>query len=147
MVFALPVGFSHYDALAGGELHLGPHGAPEAQRFRLELDKYANFHMPGSVFEYDVPEGALAWLVDLPDGELFDIAFVDRGLEKELEQEIGMELERNKVYFDIMLTLKAGLDPTAGHISIHTKFLRKPAAEGVAQINDRINRDLADGLT
>ena len=146
IMFALPVGFAHFDALAGGEMQVGPHGASEDQRLKFKLDDYVNFAMSGSVFDYEVPDGALQWLVDLHNGELFDVAFVDVGLAKELEEEIGMELERNKTYFDIMVSLKAGLDPTAGHISISTKFVRKPAAEGVAQINDRVNRDLADGL-
>ena len=146
VLFALPVGFGHFDALAGGEMQIGGHGFAEAQRLKIKLDDYVNFAMSSSLFHYSVPEGALQWLVDLPNGGLFDIAFVDVGLEKELEKEVGMELERNKTYFDIMVSLKAGLDPTAGHISINTKFVRKPAAEGVAQINDRVNRDLADGL-
>ena len=146
LLFALPVGFGHFDALMGGEMQIGRHGAPESQRLKIKLDDYSNFAMSSSLFTYNVPPGSLSWLSQLQNGELFDIAFIDVGLEKELEQEIGMELERNKTYFDIMVTLKAGLDPTAGHISINTKFVRKPAAEGVAQINDRVNRDLADGL-
>ena len=146
LLFALPVGFGHFDALMGGEMQIGRHGAPESQRLKIKLDDYSNFAMSSSLFTYNVPPGSLSWLSQLQNGELFDIAFIDVGLEKELEQEVGMELERNKTYFDIMVTLKAGLDPTAGHISIHTKFTRKPAAEGVAQINDRVNRDLADGL-
>lgn len=144
--FALPVGFAHFDALMGGELQIGRHGALENQRLKIKLDDYSNFAMSSSLFTYNVPPGTLGWLSQLQDGDLFDIAFIDIGLEKELEREIGMELERNKTYFDIMVTLKTGLDPTAGHISIHTRFLRKPAAEGVAQINDRITRDLAEGL-
>ena len=146
LLFALPVGFEHFASLRGGELQIGQHSAPEGERFKLKLDDYANFSMPSSLFEYDVPPGALDWLAATADGGLFDVAFVDAGMEADLEEEIGTELERNQTYFDIMVTLKAGLDPTAGHIKISTKFLRKPAAEGVAQVNDRVNRDLAERL-
>ena len=103
--------------------------------------------MSAGRFTYDIPPGVLGWLENLQDGELFDIAFVDRCLEMEMENNIGMEMEQGREYFDIMVSLKNGLDPTAGHLSITTKFTRHPAAEGVAQVNDRINRDLADRLT
>ena len=59
--------------------------------------------------------------------------------------EEGMGERRDR--FEIMVTLKQGIDPTAAHISLKCRFLRRPGAEGAAQVNDALVKQLAERLT
>ena len=104
-----------------------------------QLDTMGRVYMTSNIDSLD-------WLRLLDDGEHFEVAFYDAALEREIEEIIGRELEGPETHYDIMVTLKSGLDPTSSHLNLRCKFTRQPGAEGVERINDWLNQTLGNTL-
>ena len=104
-----------------------------------QLDTMGRVYMTSNIDSLD-------WLRSLDDGEHFEVAFYDAALEREIEEIIGRELDGPETHYDIMVTLKSGLDPTSSHLNLRCKFTRQPGAEGVERINDWLNQTLASTL-
>lgn len=54
----------------------------------------------------------------------------------------GVVAENAPAHYEIVVSLKSGIDPTDSHLNIKCRFLRKPASEGAARINDSLNQSM-----
>ena len=95
------------------------------------------FTCDGNVLLADFPWDPVGYDIfnTMTNGDQFTIAFSHP--EDTLE---GVIVEDAPAHYDIMVSLKSGLDPTDSHISLNCRFLRKPAAEGAARIIDSLNQ-------
>lgn len=54
----------------------------------------------------------------------------------------GVIVENAPPHYEIMVSLKSGLDETDSHLNIKCRFLRKPAAEGAARVTDSLSQSM-----
>ena len=97
------------------------------------------FTRDGNVLLADFPWDPVGYDIfnTMTNGDQFTIAFSHP--EDTME---GVIVENAPVHYDIMVSLKSGLDPTDSHLSLKCRFLRKPAAEGAARITDNLNQSM-----
>ena len=97
------------------------------------------FTCDGNVLLADFPWDPVGYDIfnTMTNGSQFTIAFSHP--EDTLE---GVVVDNSPAHYDIMVSLKSGLDPTDSHLSLKCRFLRKPAAEGAARITDTLNQSM-----
>ena len=144
LAFGFQRPFPDMRALEGARAELIAPGTADA--YAVSFVDARQWYEPSGWVNFDVAAGDLDWLAELENGAEFDVTFYDAAAEIELENIIGKKLSDDGTYYDIMVTLQAGIDPTASHVSLRCKFVRQPTAEGAARLNDRLNERLGEAM-
>ena len=147
LMVGFPGDFEHLRLLGNTQLDLGVPAQDVSARLTLDCNSAFRWDDQGGWLAFKVPTSEMSWLAELVDGDTFEIALFDTGTHREIENRIGSELAEQGTIYDIMVTLNQGMEANAAKISLECSFRRREVTEGVAQVTDRLNRELAQQLT
>lgn len=137
---------TNFDLFAGIELTVCSLDGEHRTILELDRAKRSTATVGGFVI-WNVQPGDFDWLLDIPDGERFKLSFVDEGHNREVERVLGIHShKRDGTYFDVMVTFTDGLGETSSKLTLNAEFSRQPSPEGVALVNDRLNKEIRTKL-
>ena len=135
-----------YDLFAGMEISVSDMAGNHRKILELDRANRPGATVGGYVLWNVKPED-FDWLFDIPDGNKFKLSFSDEGHNREVERILGIDShKRDGTYFDVMVTFTDGLGETSSKLTLNAEFSRQESPEGVALVNDRLNRDIRTKL-
>ena len=135
-----------FDLFAGMQMRVwNPNGEGEHV---LELDRCERPPVTvGGFVSWHVRQEDLGWLMELANGTVFGLGFIDAAHNRMVEALLGKSTHRvGNSHFDIMVTFTDGLGESPSRLELTAEFSHHAPPEGVALVVDRLNTELRNAL-